>query len=406
MENKIKYILNANIISKDKILNNYGIKIEKEFIKKIFPMDEFITPVIHSQEIIYFDAEGAYLSAGFIDIHSDNIETVVQPRPQSLMDFKMALVEIEKQLVNQGITTMYHSLSFIKNSFPTNEKVVRTPDNMRKMAKLIYELKDKNHLIRHRFHCRFDLRNCEGYETLLDYIDNDYVHLLSFIDHTPGQGQYRNLEIYKNNLMSYHPEKDEAEIDKMIEDRMLVPKLSNEKIENIAEKACEKKIPIASHDDDTIEKLEYVNTVLKSEISEFPVELEVAKKAKEKGMFVVLGAPNALMGKSHSGNLSATEAIIEGLADILVSDYYPSSMLHAVFKLYYQNNIPLWQGMNMITLNPAKAVGVDEVYGSVEIGKKADLLLIKTYDEKPYITKVFIDGQLVSELNYRRAEYA
>lgn len=407
MENKIQYILNANIISSDKVLDNYSIIIKNDRIAEILPMSEFKASVINNNNAIYYDAEGSYVSAGFIDIHSDNIETVVQPRPTSVMDFRMALAEHEKQLVNQGITTMYHSLSFLKNNGAAmKEKVVRMPDKMREMAELIKNLHEKNHLIRHRFHCRFDVRNCDGYDMLMDYIDKDYVHLLSFIDHTPGQGQYRDLVGYREILLGHHPDMGEEELDRLVESRMSVPKLSRDKIEKTAQKAYEKGIPIASHDDDSFAKIEYVNSVLKANISEFPVELEIARKAKEHGMLVVMGAPNVLMGKSHSGNLSATEAIIDGCADILVSDYYPSSLLHSVFKLHFKNNIPLWQGMNMVTLNPAKSVGINKDYGSVEIGKKADLLFIKVFDEKPYITKVFIDGQLVSELNYRRIKYA
>jgi alpha-D-ribose 1-methylphosphonate 5-triphosphate diphosphatase len=406
MEKQMQYIINVNIITPETILNNYGIIINDDRILEILPMGEIKTSEIDKKDNIY-DGEGAYVSPGFIDIHSDNIETVVQPRPTSVMDFKLALGEHEKQLVNQGITTMYHSLSFLRTEGASmRDKEVRKPEKMREMAELIKTLHEKNHLIRHRFHCRFDIRNCEGYDTLMDYIDKDYVHLLSFIDHTPGQGQYRDLVGYRENLLNYQPNLGEQQLDNLIEKRMAVPKLSRDKIENTAIIARNKGIPIASHDDDSEEKVEYVNSVLKADISEFPVELGIARKAKQEGMLIVVGAPNVLIGKSHSGNLTALDAIMDGSADIMVSDYYPSAMLHAVFKLNLQYNIPLWKSMNMVTLNPSKAVGTDKDFGSVERGKKADLLLIKLLDGKPAITKVFIDGQLVSELNYRRIKYA
>ncbi|MGB4438334.1 MAG: alpha-D-ribose 1-methylphosphonate 5-triphosphate diphosphatase [Sedimentibacter sp.] len=407
MENQLQYILNVNIITSNSRLDNYGIIIKNDRILEMLPMDELKIPEINYKEFTLFDGEGAYVSPGFIDIHSDNIETVVQPRPTSVIDFRLALSEHEKQLVNQGITTMYHSLSFLRTEgVAMRDREVRKPEKMREMAELIKTLHEKNHLIRHRFHCRFDIRNCEGYDTLMDYIDNDYVHLLSFIDHTPGQGQYRDLVGYRENMLNHQPNLGDEQIDKLIEKRMSVPILSRDKIEKTAQIAHEKGIPIASHDDDTEAKIEYVNSVLKAGISEFPVELSVARKAKEEGMFIVVGAPNVLIGKSHSGNLTAIEAILDGSADIMVSDYYPSAMLHAVFKLNMQYNIPLWESINMVTLNPAKAVGIAKDFGSVEKGKKADLLLIKILDGKPAITKVFIDGQLVSELNYRRIKYA
>ncbi|WP_326907938.1 alpha-D-ribose 1-methylphosphonate 5-triphosphate diphosphatase [Sedimentibacter sp. MB31-C6] len=406
MKKQLQYILNVNIIAPETVLNNYGIIIKDDRILEVLPMDNLVVSEINNNSNIYY-GEGAYVSAGFIDIHSDNIETVVQPRPTSVIDFRLALSEHEKQLVNQGITTMYHSLSFLRAEGATmRDKEVRKPKKMREMAELIKTLHEENHLIRHRFHCRYDIRNCEGYDTLMDYIDNDYVHLLSFIDHTPGQGQYRNLIGYRENLLNHQPNLGEKQIDSLIEKRMAVPKLSQDKIEKTATLAYNKGIPIASHDDDSEAKVEFVNSILKAYISEFPVELSIARKAKEEGMYIVVGAPNVLIGKSHSGNLTAIEAILDGSADIMVSDYYPSAMLHAVFKLYLQYNVPLWKSMNMVTLNPSKAVGIDKDFGSVEKGKKADLLLIKLIDEKPAITKVFVDGQLVSELNYRRLKYA
>ena len=182
---------------------------------------------------------------------------------------------------------------------------------------------------------------------------------------------------------------------------MSVDKISEEMLIKTAEIAYSKGIPIASHDDDSVEKIEYVHNVLKAKISEFPVEIDVAREAKKKGMLTVAGAPNVLLGRSHSGNMSAAEAIMDGSIDILCSDYYPPAMLHAAFKLHTYYQLPIWDAFNLITLNPAKALGIDKDFGSIAEGKKADVLMIHVFNNKPAITKVFIDGRLVSELNYR-----
>ncbi len=406
MDNE-QLIINVNIIARDMVLENHAIILENDRIKKIMPMGQLNKVKKTDLYRMVHDGEGAFVSAGFIDIHSDNIESIVQPRPTSVMDFDMALTEHEKQLVNQGITTMYHSLSFLKEEGSSMRgKEARKPEKMRKLAELIKNFHDRNHIIRHRFHCRYDIRNSEGYDTLMEYIDKEYIHLLSFNDHTPGQGQYRDLAAYRENVRSYKPDMDEAQIDKIIEEKLNAPKISSAQIERTAGIAREKGIPIASHDDDTEEKINYVHSELKADISEFPVELNVARKAKEKGMLTVAGAPNVLLGRSHSGNLSATEAILDGSIDILCSDYYPPAMLHAVFKLNFEHGIPLWECLNLVTFNPARALGISTDYGSAEEGKKADILIIKIIDGKPAITKVFIDGELVSQLNYRRVKYA
>ncbi|MDQ2086741.1 alpha-D-ribose 1-methylphosphonate 5-triphosphate diphosphatase [Herbivorax sp. ANBcel31] len=401
-----KLIINVDVIAKNSILKNQGLIMEDGKIKHLFPMEQIGLNAKKTSIGEVIDGEGGYLAPGFIDIHSDNLESAVQPRPNSIIDFEIALMEQEKQLANQGITTMYHSLSFIdEGSSVLREKEARKPDKMKEIVELIKNLEKTNHLIRHKFHCRFDVRNTSGYDVLMDYIEKNYLDLLSFMDHTPGQGQYKNLGRYKETMKKYKSGIDDREIDTLIKEKISIPVLSNEKIEDSANMAREKGIPIASHDDDSEEKLLYVNTKLNAVISEFPIELDVARKAKKRGMLTVAGAPNVLLGRSHSGNVSATEAILDGCIDILCSDYYPPAMLHAVFKLNRNYKIPLWESMKLVTVNPAKALGIEKDYGTIENGKKADLVLIHIINEKPAITKVFIDGHLVSDLNYRNLNY-
>ncbi len=122
---------------------------------------------------------------------------------------------------------------------------------------------------------------------------------------------------------------------------------------------------------------------------------------EKKVMFTIAGAPNVLLGKSHSGNLSASEAIKDNCIDILCSDYYPAAMLHSVFILNEKYNMDLCEMFKLITINPAKAVKIDNILGSIKEGKKADILIIEKLEELPVITSVFVDGKLMSKINYR-----
>lgn len=344
------------------------------------------------------DAEGAYLMPGFIDVHSDNIENLIQPRATSIMDFELAMREQEKQLANEGITTMYHSLSLmVPVSGVTKE--LRQKDNMLRLVDLIQNFHEGEHLIRHRFHCRYEITNLDVYPMLEDLIRQGKIQLLSFMDHTPGQGQYRDLVAYKK-LMAR--ESSDREKDEMIQKRMRREKLTEQQICRAAQIAHEMGIAVASHDDDSVEKIDFVSRQLGADISEFPVELEVAREAKKRGMKVVVGAPNVLMGYSHSGNLSALEAIQNDCADILCSDYYPPAILHAVFRLAERCALPLWKAVNMATYHPACALGISSEYGSIEPGKYADLILVSKKGTVPVILGVFINGVCVSKLQYRR----
>jgi alpha-D-ribose 1-methylphosphonate 5-triphosphate diphosphatase len=135
------------------------------------------------------------------------------------------------------------------------------------------------------------------------------------------------------------------------------------------------------------------------------VELGVAKKAREEGLLVVMGAPNVMLGGSHSGNLSALEAIREGCADILCSDYYPASLLHSAFRLEAQGLLSLPEAVRMLTLNPARAMNTDADYGSVEPGKKADLLIVQKTQDGPMVCACFIDGRCALQYEYRPGQH-
>lgn len=388
----MKQIKNGRIVLKDRVLENYSLLIDCDEIKGIVET----SCVDPSKITTVIDAQGGYVTPGFIDVHADYIEQMVAPRVTSMMDQKLAMYEFEKELVTHGITTMFHSVSLLKDS---GKKALRRPENIRKLVQLIDQSHSELHLIHHRFHLRFELDNLEQYDELIRYLENDQVHLLSFMDHTPGQGQYRNLEIYK---LSYLNDEgyNEAQVNNQLEERLRSEKITLDKIKYAAEIALKKGIAIASHDDDTIEKLD-VTESFHASISEFPITMEVAKEAKRRGLMTVMGAPNILLGKSHAGNLSARDALKENVVDVLCSDYYPASLLHAVFQLVHQGE-PIEDIIRLVTYNPAKAVHLEDKIGSIEVGKKADLLiLLELPNGLPAITHVLVNGMLVSQTNYR-----
>jgi alpha-D-ribose 1-methylphosphonate 5-triphosphate diphosphatase len=56
----------------------------------------------------------------------------------------------------------------------------------------------------------------------------------------------------------------------------------------------------------------------------------------------------------------------------------------------------------LVTLNPARAVKVDEEIGSIEKGKLADLNIIEMIDgDFPVITTCLVDGEEVFQTHYR-----
>jgi Metal-dependent hydrolase involved in phosphonate metabolism len=346
------------------------------------------------------DARGRLVTPGFIDIHSDKIEQFIQPRPTAQMELGASLRECERDLLQLGITTIYHSLSLWNNDY-FDLPPVRSKENVLKLASMIDEIHQRRHLIRHRLHLRLEIDNFDGYDIVSDMVHKKKVHEISFMDHSPGQGQYRNLEIYKKSVTRRGAKSIEAEgIENIVELHRRRPVIQFEKLAQLAREAHENGIAVASHDDDTEEKLE-VNNDLGVDISEFPVTLETAKSAKRRGFHTVTGAPNILLGGSHSGNLSASEAILNDCADIICSDYYPPAILQGVFIMNRKYGIPLVDMINRVTLNPARAMRIDGEQGSIEPGKKADILIIGEQDGYPAVTHVFVDGKATFHVEYR-----
>ena len=387
-------IKNGRIVLPDRILDGKTLVLDGD---RIHSIGEEIPP--EAGKVI--DAHGRFITPGFFDVHSDKIEQFILPRPTAQFDFELALKECERELLHLGITTIYHSFSLLKDEL-FGKSPLRTRENVEKMAALIRDIHDRNHLIHHRFHLRIEIDNLDAYDIAKAMIAQGLAHEISFMDHSPGQGQYRNLEIFQKTIRKYHGrEIEELGFEKVLEMQRNKKTLSFEQLKELCRFAHENGVAVASHDDDTLEKLD-INREIGVDISEFPINLEAAKYARSLGFATVVGAPNILLGGSHSGNMSAAEAIQAGCADILCSDYYPPAILHSIFAMHLKYGVPLPEMVKKATLNPAVAMGLGQDYGSIEPGKKADLLVIGILDGYPVITHVLVDGRTTSRVEYRR----
>ena len=389
-------IENGKIVMPEQIIEGKTLFIEADRIADISDSLELADNAVH-----VIDARGCYIIPGLIDVHSDKIEQYIQPRPMSQMDYEFALKVCERDLLSAGITTMYHSLSLYKGEI-FGKSLLKSRESVQKLADLITNIHLRNHLIHHRLHLRIEIDNLEAFDIVREMIDREIAHLISFMDHTPGQGQYSNIAVYRDTISQYNGiEMETVGFDGVMESHMNKDTLSFEQLKELAMLAHGKGIAVASHDDDTEEKLT-LNKYIGVDVSEFPITLDTAKSAKSRGFFTVVGAANILRGCSHSGNLSAAEAVIEDCADIICSDYYPAAILHSVFHMHTEYGIPLPQMVNRATLNPAKAMRTDNDYGSIEPGKKADMLVVDMLDGYPVITNVLVDGRTTYHAQYRK----
>jgi alpha-D-ribose 1-methylphosphonate 5-triphosphate diphosphatase len=334
------------------------------------------------------NVQGNYLFPGFVDMHSDAIEKGIEPRPNTFFPVDIAVFELDKKIASCGITTMYHSLSFAEM-----EVGLRSNSSAAGIIRQINEFTNKLK-VHTKIHARFEITDMAAVPYLEGLIQEDLIHLFSFMDHSPGQGQFRDISSYKNYYGPVYGKSD-AEMDGIIDrKRRAREDGSPAAIERLVALCKERSISIASHDDDSREKIEWLKN-LGVGMTEFPVNIEAVRAARELGISVCLGSPNVLRGESQARNLSAREAISWGYGDILCSDYAPMTMLHAVLALERLDILPLHEAVNMVSLNPARAVGIAEQTGSLEIGKDADILIVDPSEGFPRILSTFVEGKEV-----------
>ena len=229
---------------------------------------------------------------------------------------------------------------------------------------------------------------------LADLIQEGHLDLVSLMDHTPGQGQFRNADyLYEYYTKASHLSRQQ--VDEMVERRIALKRgFDDGHVRELVQQCLSQSIPVASHDDDTEAKVEWVNA-MGVQISEFPVTLEAARTARALGMNVLMGAPNIIFGRSLSNNLSGREAISAQCCDMIGSDYSPSSLLHAVFKLHQLELGTLPELIGMISHQPARVIGLEDRIGSIATGMEADLVLVDTRGHAPRVIQTFVSGRQV-----------
>lgn len=319
--------------------------------------------------------QGHTLFAGFIDMHGDMIEQELEPRVRVDFPMSVAMNSLDARLAAAGVTTAYASVSFSKGA---RDGERRSFEHTSTTIRDLHEARDRCR-VDHRIHARFDITFDNAVAVLEDLLVEKRVDLVSLMDHTPGQGQYRDIEVLIKNRAAYHGVSD-------AEARQIVMTTLKERtrpqedlLANMLQvsKMCKNYgVALASHDDDTAEKAELMAD-LGTVISEFPVSLDAANVAAKRGLMNAMGAPNAMRGRSYSGNLSAREAHAHGLLHILAADYHPGAMLEAVRLLAADDPDGLAGAARLVTLNPAHALGLDD-RGELAVGKRADIFVADT----------------------------
>jgi alpha-D-ribose 1-methylphosphonate 5-triphosphate diphosphatase len=335
------------------------------------------------------DFGGDFLIPGLVELHTDQLEGHYRPRPGVFWNPLAALHAHDAQIAASGITTVFDAVRIGSDPDTPNMAV-----HVDKLTGAIAEGSAGGWLrAEHFVHLRCELPAHDVIGQFDTYAVQPLVKLASMMDHTPGQRQFRSLEAYRR---FYKIGRTEEELERYISDRLGdQARYSQPHRAHIVRRAQELGLALASHDDSTIEQVDE-SVRDKVAIAEFPTTLEAASAAHDAGLAILMGAPNVVRGKSHSGNISATDLVRAGLLDILSSDYVPYALLQAAFAMPARiEEIALPAALATVSINPAEAAGLHD-RGEIAIGKRADLVRVSMVGDLPVVRGVWRQGKRVS----------
>ena len=336
------------------------------------------------------DLEGDLLIPGLVELHTDNFERHLMPRPKVRWPEMPALFGHDAEIAAAGITTVFDALGI----GDVGLEGMRGQDMSTVLDAI--DSAEAQGLLRadHKLHVRCELPAPNLMELFEPFRGRERVGLISVMDHTPGQRQWENLEHARVYYCGKKGWSEETFMKSVAEARDKQERYAIPHRRYFVGYAREEGIRLASHDDTLPEHVAQAKDEGVA-ISEFPTRVEAARAARENGLSIVMGAPNVVRGGSHSGNVAALELARLDLLDSLSSDYVPASLLLAAFKLVSGAGFTMPQALATVSLNPARALGLED-RGEIAPGLRADLVQVHLVGEnQPVVRAVWREGKRV-----------
>ncbi|SMX34339.1 alpha-D-ribose 1-methylphosphonate 5-triphosphate diphosphatase [Actibacterium lipolyticum] len=336
------------------------------------------------------DCAGDMVMPGLIELHTDNLERHIQPRPKVDWPHTSAIMAHDAELAGVGVTTVFDAM-----------RVGSIPDGAggyakyaRGLSRELLQLREKNALrISHFLHLRAEVCSETLIEEMAEFGPEDRIGIVSLMDHTPGQRQFRDVSKLKAYVMGKKNLSDAEFIEHVANLKEMRDRLGDAHEAAAVSEAARYGAILASHDDTTNEHVA-VSAGHGIKLAEFPTTVEAAQACHAQGIAVMMGAPNLIRGGSHSGNVAASTLAEKGLLDIVSSDYVPSALLMAAVMLG-----DLWddmaRGIATVTNAPANASGLAD-RGRIEAGARADLIRVARIDGTPTVRETWVQGHRVA----------
>jgi alpha-D-ribose 1-methylphosphonate 5-triphosphate diphosphatase len=330
-----------------------------------------------------YDLGAVDLVPGAVDLHSDCLENLAHPRPSASIPLEAALNDLDAYATAHGVTTNYLCVGLEDDATKhrSDERAIETEALIRRLRGSLRA--------DYAIHLRVDITR-ESPDVVRALMEHGCVALVSYMDHTPGQGQYPD----EADWINYYQSRWGAGEASMAE-RLAAKRSGRARVEAmraaVAELGHEFGATVAAHDDDSVRAVERAHE-LGVHVSEFPVNGDAARAAADRGIGIVMGAPNARRGRSHLTNLSAREALALGTLDALASDYHPPSMFAAAYELAAAGLCDFTQAIALVTSGPARIAGLDD-RGRLQPGLRADVVAIERRGNHPIVRQTWVAGK-------------
>lgn len=334
------------------------------------------------------DLEGDHVIPGVIDVHTDNLERQVQPRATARWPSRSAFLSHDAQVAAAGVTTVLDALCLGDLGFDS-ERTETFLNGVKDLDALVPTGLLKSE---HFLHLRCEMPATDMLPLLEVAADHPAVRMVSLMDHSPGVGQYADIERYRHMRARSMPMTEvEKRIDKLLTQR---ERLLRPQRKALLERIAHRNLPLASHDDWREDEIAE-NAAEGIMISEFPVSMVAAEAARRHGMEIIAGAPNLVRGGSHSGNVAASDLVRAKLVDVFASDYVPPAMIEAVWRAAASGDISLPAAVATITDAPARMLKMED-RGRIEAGRRADLVRVRPLGDMPVVRSVWRAGERVA----------
>lgn len=336
------------------------------------------------------DCAGDMVMPGLIELHTDNLERHIQPRPRVDFPHQAAIIAHDAELASVGITTVFDALRV--GSVVSNGKA-NYGEYARALADEILDLRAQGALrISHFLHLRAEVCSETLVSEMAKFGPQDRIGIVSLMDHTPGERQFRDVTKLKDYVCGKQGLSDAEFVDHVTSLRALRDRVGTEHEATAVAEARRYGATLASHDDTTAPQVA-VSSGHGVLFAEFPTTVEAAEACQQHGIKVMMGAPNLIRGGSHSGNVAARDLAEADLLDIVSSDYVPASLLSAALMLG-----DLWgnpaRGIATVTAAPAQATGLAD-RGQLVPGARADVIRVTRIGAAGAVRGVWVQGQRV-----------